>query len=634
MSKKKTLAGKITLKLAIVLVVVIGLTVFVTSIGIKDYLMKQYVKKVGEFGLIASKQIQSVYEDTLNQGNYKLDEFISPKYTELSIEECKDLWVKDEDKDKFSEKYLQKIFKSKEEKGKGKFDIYKRYHTNYSTDDELGIAIRKTIDGFFAIPEIGFSVAIDNAGFVAFHHTKNSQKLTGDFKKDVLGVRTNRIWSSLAKTINPDKITQTTYSRDTGAVFILTTTPIKLNGKLYGGVVTGFNINGINNQIIKIVSMLVLALVIASLVFFAGLNFLLRRNLKSVKEISAIIKDIGENKTYSTKIKHISNDELGTISENINLMIDSTGKAILYMQESGESLAASSEELSSTSLSLQANSMEQVDSIQGVHLELDLVLNSIKETTDYIDEEINDIFTTTESIGELESLSMKMYSNINDVLKSSQRSGKISENGETLVLQASEKMKKIVLSSNKISEMVQMINDISDQINLLSLNASIEAARAGEAGKGFAVVAEEIGKLADNTSKQVSEISTFSSEIEVNVEEGSVMVDKIEESIIEIKKNLENNAKIIIEVAGLSEVQMGKHHSMSDILKALEKKSENIIEVVNFQKTNSESIKNTMDKVLNFSMNFTQSAEEIAASSEELASRAEDYNGFVQEFKI
>jgi methyl-accepting chemotaxis protein len=110
------------------------------------------------------------------------------------------------------------------------------------------------------------------------------------------------------------------------------------------------------------------------------------------------------------------------------------------------------------------------------------------------------------------------------VARQSEDSIEIAREGEEVGSSASSAMKHIVESSKKISEMVTMINDISDQINLLSLNASIEAARAGEAGRGFAVVAEEIGKLADNTSSQVKEIQQLSSEIGHNVQEGEQMV--------------------------------------------------------------------------------------------------------------
>ena len=73
-------------------------------------------------------------------------------------------------------------------------------------------------------------------------------------------------------------------------------------------------------------------------------------------------------------------------------------------------------------------------------------------------------------------------------------------------------------SLTKINDMVSQILDITDQTNLLSLNASIEAARAGEAGKGFAVVASEIGNLANISSQTASQIQIICSATNQNIE--------------------------------------------------------------------------------------------------------------------
>ena len=71
-------------------------------------------------------------------------------------------------------------------------------------------------------------------------------------------------------------------------------------------------------------------------------------------------------------------------------------------------------------------------------------------------------------------------------------------------------IQKLRSDSNEITQITSLINEIADQINLLSLNASIEAARAGEAGKGFGVVADEIRKLGEQTSHGVNKITEIS----------------------------------------------------------------------------------------------------------------------------
>ena len=131
-----------------------------------------------------------------------------------------------------------------------------------------------------------------------------------------------------------------------------------------------------------------------------------------------------------------------------------------------------------------------------------------------------------------------------------------SRNALNSVTNASERVNHMATSSDKISEIIMLINDIAEQTNLLALNATIEAARAGEAGKGFAVVASEVKNLASQTAtatdeirKQINEMQETTSHTVSAVQEISVTIGELDEISAAIAIAMEQQAAAMQEIS-------------------------------------------------------------------------------------
>lgn len=256
----------------------------------------------------------------------------------------------------------------------------------------------------------------------------------------------------------------------------------------------------------------------------------------------------------------------------------SLSDALGHIRESAEQVGLGSSQLAESGQSLAEGATDQAASVEEL-------LATVNDVTEQVDRNTKNAVSTSRKADDI---------------------GKQARTSSKRIAEMTGAMKKINDASMEISNIIQTIEEIADQTNLLSLNASIEAARAGEVGRGFAVVAGEIGHLANQSSEAV-----------VNTRQ------LIEAALSEVSSGNQ--------IAGdMAKALQSVIDGMSEIVSAVEEVAENS----NEQNGSMQQINLAIEQISQVVQSNSAAAEESSATSQELSAQAIELNDMIDQFRL
>ena len=355
--------------------------------------------------------------------------------------------------------------------------------------------------------------------------------------------------------------------------------------------------------------------------------------ISPVKKMTKVITAMaGGDFTVSMKVK--GKDEIAVMGRSVEQFIESMKQMIKKIEEVSGKLKEQADASKNVSgemneaAGIQSQSMGEMNStVDQLSISVNEIAQNATQLAGVVADTKSDSDTVENRMKETVEVSEKGREDM-------ERVGVALGNIEVSIHNLETAVNKVGTASGEIVQIINLIGEIADETNLLSLNASIEAARAGEAGKGFAVVASEIGKLAQNSTESVANITNLIAEINRLVEdavrqagnsagdisESAQLIQTAVDTFDTIFKNIQDTSHLIDNVV--------------DEINKVDEVASNVAAISEEQAASSDEILATSESMLNQAENISKNSQQVEEESDKLANSADHLADQIKQFKI
>ena len=366
-----------------------------------------------------------------------------------------------------------------------------------------------------------------------------------------------------------------------------------------------------------LLGLLLLGLVLILLMFFFGkkqtvqsvnlTNQLAQEGQDNQEAVLQLLDEMGDLADGDLTVKAQVRDNItGAIADSINYTIDSLRDLVVEINRATTQVASATSVAQDTSDQLLTAAERQSDQIM--------------QTTDAVIDMTRSILQVSSNAAQASEVAQRSLLAANQGSQAVQNTISGMNEIRTQIQETSKRMKRLGESSQEISEIVELISDITEQTNILALNAAIQAASAGEAGRGFTVVAEEVQRLAERSSEATKQISAIVKTIQTDTHGAVAAMEKSTEGVVEGAR--------VADAAGqaLTEIET--------VTTNLARLIQSISAATNAQTESATMVSNNMQMIQEITTQTTEGTKLTANSVGQLTALAEELRNSVAGFKL
>lgn len=265
------------------------------------------------------------------------------------------------------------------------------------------------------------------------------------------------------------------------------------------------------------------ALILLMLAIIWTINRFVVRPVESLSQALGVLSE-GD---LTQPIRHSSNDEIGLLSQSMERFRETLLGSLLKIKQSADTVSSASQEIAAGNDDLSQRTEEQASALEETAASMEEMASTVQHNAD----------------------------NATAANQLAAAASSVAQRGGQAVSEVVGSMHSISQSSQKMSDIISVIDGIAFQTNILALNAAVEAARAGEQGRGFAVVAGEVRTLAQRSAAAAKEIKTLIDESVEKVTQGTRQVDEAGSTMQEVVSSISRVADMIGEISAASREQ-------------------------------------------------------------------------------